>query len=163
MIKPSDLQTKIKARLQATGVASVSYVESDLETPNLAVVLNDQSDFRIEVWVEEGEPPVLRIEAMLLKGLAGRDEIDLEFVLRTLNEMNRLEGTPWKLWLRGMRVEFEGVLGDSPLGEIWASWCIPSQLVAADYLLDLCRRFAERLERIEIPGLRESLAPLLAE
>lgn len=163
MIKPSDLGTNIKAHLEATGATNVSYVEPDFELPRLEVVLNEESDLRIELCFEEGDSPLLRIEAMLMEGLSARDGNDLEFVLRMLNEMNRLEGTPWKLWLKGMKVELEGVLGGGPLGEIWATWSIPSELIAVDDLSDLCRRFAEHLERVEIPGLAEALGPLLAE
>lgn len=57
----------------------------------------------------------------------------------------------------------DGCPSIGPLGEIWASWCIPSELVAADDLPGLCWRFAKRFERLEIPDLAEALGPLLAE
>ena len=101
---------------------------------------------------------------MLLSGLSvggSGGGGSLEFVLRTLNEMNRLEGTPWKLWLKGMKVEFEGVLVDDPIGEVWATWSIPAELVSVDDLPGLCRRFSERLEAVEIPGLTEALETFL--
>ena len=160
MIDPRDLHGGIKAALKAAGVERVSLIEVDFEHPRLELLVNANSEVHIEVGFDEGEPSILRLDAMLLSGLSEGESGgggDLELTLRVLNEMNRLEATPWKLWLKGMKVEFNGVLVDDPIGEVWATWSIPAELVEVDDLPRLCRSFAERLEQQEIPGLRQAL------
>lgn len=160
MVTGGDLGGSAVKAMSAAGLTDVSFEESEFERPFLRVPTRTGSNLEIQLWLEDGGFPCLRLEALLLPGLDDAGE-GSEFVLRVLNGMNRLEGTPWKLWLKGMKVEFEGVLVDDPIGEVWATWSIPAELVSVDDLPGLCRRFSERLGAVEIPGLTEALETFL--
>lgn len=157
VIRPEDLGTGIKEALEASGADAVSLVEPGLEVPRLEIVMEAGAGPPLQVSFGEAEPLALRLEATILEGLGAGDEsedgVDLEFVLRMLNEVNRLEGTPWKFWLRGMGVEFEGVMSGGLTGEVWATWNIPAELLSVDDVSSLCRRFSEGLGRLDLSGL----------
>ena len=157
MIQPGDLATSIKGALEAARAERVTLVEPEFGFPRLEVVMDPDPGLPLELWFEDGEPQIFRLEARVLTGLVedgGPDShVSLELVLRVLNQLNRLEATPWKFWIRGMRVEFEGMMSSESTGEVWATWSLPAELLSVDDLPGVCRRFSEGVARLDVPGL----------
>lgn len=143
--------------LEASGADAVSLVESDLEVPRLEVEIKADEGPPLEVSFGEVDPLVLRLEAGILRGLSAGSGSGggghPELVLRVVNELNRLEGAPWKFWLKGMGVGFEGVMSGDLAGEVWATWNVPAELLSVDDVPDLCWRFWKALGRLDLSGL----------